>query len=133
MKKIIYLLTAILLTFFSNNSLIASEKKDQYSCKPKHAAAIRSNGIQTFKIKGDEKPVLLSIYEGFLETNDMKYKLYEAGGRAFAFSPERAWVHFQDITVLDNGQLSFVMAVNSSISRYPVSYTHLTLPTTEAV
>jgi len=45
-------------------------------------------------------------------------KLYEAGGRAFAFSPERAWVHFQDITVLDNGQLSFVMAVNSSISRY---------------
>ena len=82
------------------------------------AAAIRSNGIQTFKIKGDEKPVLLSIYKGFLETNDMKYKLYEAGGRAFAFSPERAWVHFQDITVLDNGQLSFVMAVNSSISRY---------------
>ena len=113
MKKIIYLLTTILFTFFSNHSLIASEKKDQYSCKPKHAAAIRSNGIQTFKIKGDEKPVLLSIYQGFLETNDMKYKLYEAGGRA-----ERAWVHFQDITVLDNGQLSFVMAVNSSISRY---------------
>ena len=117
MKKIIYLLTTILFTFFSDHSLIASEKKDQYSCKPKHAAAIRSNGIQTFKIKGDEKPVLLSIYQGFLETNDMKYKLYEAGGRAFAFSPERAWVHFQDITVLDNGQLSFVMAVNSSISR----------------
>ena len=86
--------------------------------RDRHAAAIRSNGIQTFKIKGDEKPVLLSIYKGFLETNDMKYKLYEAGGRAFAFSPERAWVHFQDITVLDNGQLSFVMAVNSSISRY---------------
>ena len=42
---------------FYQNSLIASEKKDQYSCKPKHAAAIRSNGIQTFKIKGDEKPV----------------------------------------------------------------------------
>ena len=102
MKKIIYLLTTILFTFFSHHSLIASEKKDQYSCKPKHAAAIRSNGIQTFKIKGDEKPVLLSIYKGFLETNDMKYKLYEAGGRAFAFSPERAWVHFQDITVLDN-------------------------------
>ena len=118
MKKIIYLLTTVLIILISQNSLIASEKKDQYSCKPKHAAAIRSNGIQTFKIKGDEKPVLLSIYEGFLETNDMKYKLYEAGGRAFAFSPERAWVHFQDITVLDNGQLSFVMAVNSSISRY---------------
>ena len=118
MKKIIYLLTTILFTFFSHHSLIASEKKDQYSCKPKHAAAIRSNGIQTFKIKGDEKPVLLSIYEGFLETNDMKYKLYEAGGRAFAFNEERAWVHFQDITVLDDGTLSFVMAVNSSISRY---------------
>ena len=72
MKKIIYLLTTILFTFFSDHSLIASEKKDQYSCKPKHAAAIRSNGIQTFKIKGDEKPVLLSIYEGFLETNGMK-------------------------------------------------------------
>ena len=118
MKKIIYLLTTVLIILITQNTVFASEKKDQYSCKPKHAAAIRSNGIQTFKIKGDEKPVLLSIYNGFLETNDMKYKLYEAGGRAFAFSPERAWVHFQDITVLDNGQLSFVMAVNSSISRY---------------
>ena len=57
MKKIIYMLTTILITFFSNNSLIASEKKDEYSCKPKHAAAIRSNGIQTFEIKGDEKPL----------------------------------------------------------------------------
>tara|TARA_Y200000002_G_C22645853_1_gene649105 strand:- start:854 stop:1228 length:375 start_codon:yes stop_codon:yes gene_type:complete len=113
--------TFILLTIvnlFSSSLVLGNEKKDQYSCKPKHAAAIRSNGIQTFKIKGDEKPVLISIFKGFLESNDMKYKLYEAGGRAFAFSPERAWVHFQDITVLDDGQLSFVMAVNSSISRY---------------
>ena len=48
MKKIIYLLTTILLTFISYNSLIASEKKDQYSCKPKHAAAIRSNGTVSY-------------------------------------------------------------------------------------
>ena len=48
----------------------------------------------------------------------MSYKLYEAGGRAFAFNEEKAWVHFQDIVVLDNDELSFVMAVNSSIARY---------------
>ena len=103
---------------FSFNTAFSTEKKEHYSCLPKHAAAIRSNGIQVFKMKGDEKPVNVLIRDGFLETNDMKYKLYEAGGRAFAFNEERAWVHFQDITVLDDGTLSFVMAVNSSISRY---------------
>ena len=108
----------LILNLLSINIVTASKKNDKYSCKPKHAAAIRSNGIRVFEIKGDEKPVLISIKKGYLETNDMKYKLFEAGGRAFAFSEERAWVHFQDITILDNGQLSFVMAVNSSISRY---------------
>ena len=46
-------------------------------------------------MKGDEKPVNVLIRDGFLETNDMKYKLFEAGGRAFAFNEERAWVHFK--------------------------------------
>ena len=81
-------------------------------------AAIRSNGIKVFKITGKEKPVIVSIKDGYFKTNDMSYKLYDAGGRAFAFNKERAWVHFQDITVLDDDTLSFVMAVNSSISRY---------------
>tara|TARA_B100000579_G_scaffold434745_1_gene456313 strand:+ start:502 stop:873 length:372 start_codon:yes stop_codon:yes gene_type:complete len=101
---------------FINQASIA--KENNYSCKPKHAAAIRSDGIKVFKIKGKEKPVIVSIKNGYFKTNDMNYKLYEAGGRAFAFNEDRAWVHFQDITVLDDGTLSFVMAVNSSISRY---------------
>ena len=117
-KITIIFVTFLILNLSSLNIVLSSEKNDKYSCIPKHAAAIRSNGIQIFKIKGDEKPVFVSVKKGYLETNDMKYKLFEAGGRAFAFSEERAWVHFQDITVLDNGQLSFVMAVNSSISRY---------------
>ena len=111
-------ISLIIFNLFSFNLVLASEKKDYYSCLPKHAAAIRSNGIQIFKMKGDEKPVDVAIKDGFFETNDMKYKLFEAGGRAFAFNEKRAWVHFQDITVLDDGTLSFVMAVNSSISRY---------------
>ena len=117
-KIICTFVTFLICNLLSFNTLLASEKNNKYSCMPKHAAAIRSNGIQVFKIKGNEKPVFVSIIKGYLETNDMKYKLFEAGGRAFAFSEERAWVHFQDITILDNGQLSFVMAVNSSISRY---------------
>ena len=99
-----------------NQTSLANE--DNYVCQPKHAAAIRSDGIKIFKITGKEKPVIVSIKDGYFKTNDMSYKLHEAGGRAFAFNEERAWVHFQDITVLDDGTLSFVMAVNSSISRY---------------
>ena len=119
MFKIIYIFISLFVfNLFSSFSALSSEKNQQYSCMPKHAAAIRSNGIKVFDIKGDEKPIYVSIKDGFLKTNDMKYKLYQAGGRAFAFNEERAWVHFQDITVLDDGTLSFVMAVNSSISRY---------------
>ena len=119
MFKFIYIFISLFVFYlFSFNTVLGSEKKDHYSCLPKHAAAIRSNGIQVFKMKGDEKPVDVSIKDGYLRTNDMSYKLYEAGGRAFAFKEERAWVHFQDITVLDDGRLSFVMAVNSSITRY---------------
>ena len=101
--------------FFNQTSLA---KEDNYTCQPKHAAAIRSDGIKVFKITGKESSVNVLIKDGYFKTNDMNYKLYEAGGRAFAFNEERAWVHFQDITVLDDGTLSFVMAVNSSISRY---------------
>ncbi len=101
---------------FLNYASFANDKN--YTCHPKHAAAIRSDGIKVFEITGKEKPVIVSIKDGYFKTKDMSYKLYEAGGRAFAFNEKRAWVHFQDITVLDDGILSFVMAVNSSISRY---------------
>ena len=101
--------------FFNQTSLA---KDNKYTCQPKHAAAIRSDGIKVFKITGKESSVNVLIKDGYFKTNDMNYKLYEAGGRAFAFNEKRAWVHFQDITVLDDGTLSFVMAVNSSISRY---------------
>ena len=119
MLKFIYIFISLLVFYlFSFNKVLGSEKKDHYACLPKHAAAIRSNGIQVFKMKGDEKSVDVSIKDGYFKANGMSYKLYEAGGRATAFNQEQAWVHFQDITVLDDGTLSFVMAVNSSISRY---------------
>ncbi len=108
----------ILFKIFILFNQISLANEDNYVCQPKHAAAIRSDGIKIFKITGKEKPVIVSIKDGYFKTNDMSYKLHEAGGRAFAFNEERAWVHFQDITVLDDGTLSFVMAVNSSISRY---------------
>ena len=113
--RLVYLV--ILNVLFLSNSLTFANTEN-YTCKPKHAAAIRSDGIKVFEITGKEKSVIVAIIDGFFKTNDMSYKLYEAGGRAFAFNQERAWVHFQDITVLDDGRLSFVMAVNSSITRY---------------
>ena len=118
MKFLFNFLGGILFNFliFSYQPSIA--KEDNYKCQPKHAAAIRSDGIKIFKITGKEKSIIVSIKDGFFKTNDMNYKLYEAGGRAFAFNEKRSWVHFQDITVLDDGTLSFVMAVNSSITRY---------------
>ena len=119
MKKIISSFVYIfLINLLITNPIFASNENDKYLCKPKHAAAIRANGIKVFEITGKEKPIYISIREGYLVTQDMSYKLYEAGGRAFAFNEEKAWVHFQDIVVLDNDELSFVMAVNSSIARY---------------
>ena len=50
--KFLPILLSIIL--FSANSYA---KETKYSCKPKSAAAVRSNGIQVFKITGKEKPV----------------------------------------------------------------------------
>tara|TARA_B100001996_G_C18503948_1_gene532568 strand:+ start:368 stop:739 length:372 start_codon:yes stop_codon:yes gene_type:complete len=118
MKFYFNYLIILLFSVFILYSKTSIAKEENYTCHPKHAAAIRSNGIKVFKITGKEKPVIVAIKDGYFKTNDMSYKLYDAGGRAFAFNKERAWVHFQDITVLDDDTLSFVMAVNSSISRY---------------
>lgn len=118
MKFYFNYLIILLFSVFILYSKTSIAKEENYTCQPKHAAAIRSNGIKVFKITGKEKPVIVAIKDGYFKTDDMSYKLYDAGGRAFAFNKERAWVHFQDITVLDDDTLSFVMAVNSSISRY---------------
>ena len=58
--------------FFNQTSLA---KEDKYSCQPKHAAAVRSDGIKVFKITGNEKPIIVSIIDGYFKTNDMSYKL----------------------------------------------------------
>ena len=91
MKFLFNFLGGILFNFliFSYQPSIA--KEDNYKCQPKHAAAIRSDGIKIFKITGKEKSIIVSIKDGFFKTNDMNYKLYEAGGRAFAFNEKRSW------------------------------------------
>ena len=57
--KFLLVLSSIIL--FSANSYA---KETKYSCKPKSAAAVRSNGIQVFKITGKEKPVEITIIDG---------------------------------------------------------------------
>ena len=56
-----YILILLSIILFSVNSYA---KETKYSCKPKSAAAVRSNGIQVFKITGDEKPVQITIQDG---------------------------------------------------------------------
>ena len=60
-----YFLVFLSISLFSNN-LLAKETK--YSCKPQSAAAVRSNGIQVFKISGKEKPVEITIKDGEAHT-----------------------------------------------------------------
>jgi hypothetical protein len=117
-----YFLIFLSISLFSNN-LVA--KETSYNCKPKSAAAIRSNGIQVFKITGKEKPVQITIKDGeginsgFFMVNKSKYEILDLGtGKAYAFDKNEPWTHIQDIFFLDNNVLSFILAANASITRY---------------
>ncbi len=118
--KFLPILLSIIL--FSANSYA---KETKYSCKPKSAAAVRSNGIQVFKITGKEKPVEITIKDGqgtdsgFFMVNKSKYEILDLGtGKAYAFDKNEPWTHIQDIFFLDNNVLSFILAANASITRY---------------
>ena len=117
-----YFLVFLSISLFSNNLLA---KETSYNCKPKSAAAIRSNGIQVFKITGKEKPVQITIKDGegissgFFIVNKSKYEILDLGtGKAYAFDKNEPWTHIQDIFFLDNNVLSFILAANASITRY---------------
>ena len=117
-----YFLVFLSISLFSNN-LVA--KETSYNCKPKSAAAIRSNGIQVFKITGKEKPVQITIKDGegissgFFIVNKSKYEILDLGtGKAYAFDKNEPWTHIQDIFFLDNNELSFILSANASITRY---------------
>jgi hypothetical protein len=117
-----YFLVFLSISLFSNNLLA---KETLYNCKPKSAAAIRSNGIQVFKITGKEKPVQITIKDGegissgFFIVNKSKYEILDLGtGKAYAFDKNEPWTHIQDIFFLDNNVLSFILSANASITRY---------------
>ena len=118
-----YILILVSIILFSVNSYA---KETKYSCcKPKSAAAVRSNGIQVFKISGKEKPVEITIKDGeglksgYFIVNKSKYEILDLGtGKAYAFDRNEPWTHIQDIFFLDNNILSFILAANASITRY---------------
>ena len=119
-SKILSILLSIVL--LSSQSFA---KETKYTCKPKSAAAVRSNGIQVFKITGDEKPVQITIQDGqgtesgYFLVNKSKYEILDLGtGKAYAFDRNEPWTHIQDIFFLDNNVLSFVLAANAAITRY---------------
>ena len=106
-------------------SLHSYAKETKYSCKPKSAAAVRSNGIQVFKISGKEKPVEITIKDGegtksgYFIVNKSKYEILDLGtGKAYAFDRNEPWTHIQDIFYLDKNILSFILSANASITRY---------------
>ena len=106
-------------------SLNSYAKETKYSCKPKSAAAVRSNGIQVFKMSGKEKPVEITIKDGegtksgYFIVNKSKYEILDLGtGKAYAFDRNEPWTHIQDIFYLDKNILSFILAANASITRY---------------
>ena len=117
-----YILILVSIILFSVNSYA---KETKYSCKPKSAAAVRSNGIQVFKISGKEKPVEITIKDGdgsnpgYFIFDKSKYEIIELGtGKAYGFNRNEPWTHIQDIFFLDNNVLSFILAANASITRY---------------
>ena len=117
-----YILISFSIILFSLHSYA---KETKYSCKPKSAAAVRSNGIQVFKISGKEKPVEITIKDGegtksgYFIVNKSKYEILDLGtGKAYAFDRNEPWTHIQDIFFLDNNVLSFILAANASITRY---------------
>ena len=117
-----YFLIFLSISLLSSNILA---KETSYNCKPKSAAAVRSNGIQVFKITGKEKPVQITIKDGegmnsgLFMVNKSKYEILDLGtGKAYAFDKNEPWTHIQDIFFLDNNVLSFILAANASITRY---------------
>ncbi len=117
-----YFLIFLSISLLSSNLLA---KETLYNCKPKSAAAVRSNGIQVFKITGKEKPVQITIKDGegmnsgLFMVNKSKYEILDLGtGKAYAFDKNEPWTHIQDIFFLDNNMLSFILSANGSITRY---------------
>ena len=117
-----YILVSFSIILFSLNSYA---KETKYSCKPKSAAAVRSNGIQVFKISGNEIPVEITIKDGdgtksgYFLVNKSKYEILDLGtGKAYAFDRNEPWTHIQDIFFLNNNVLSFILSANASITRY---------------
>ena len=117
-----FLLISLSIILFSINSYA---KETKYNCKPKSAAAVRSNGIQVFKISGKEKPVEITIKDGegtksgYFLVNKSKYEILDLGtGKAYAFDRNEPWTHIQDIFFLEKNTLSFILAANGSIARY---------------
>ena len=117
-----YILISFSIILFSLHSYA---KETKYSCKPKSAAAVRSNGIQVFKMSGKEKPVEITIKDGegtksgYFIVNKSKYEILDLGtGKAYAFDRNEPWTHIQDIFYLDKNILSFILAANASITRY---------------
>ena len=122
MNLLKFLTVFLSITFLST---LSHAKETKYSCKPKSAAAVRSNGIQVFKITGKEKSVEITIKDGqgtdsgFFMVNKSKYEILDLGtGKAYAFDKNEPWTHIQDIFFLDNNVLSFILAANASITRY---------------
>ena len=117
-----YILISFSIILFSLNSYA---KETKYSCKPKSAAAVRSNGIQVFKISGNEIPVEITIKDGdgtksgYFLVNKSKYEILDLGtGKAYAFDRNEPWTPIQDIFFLNNNVLSFILSANASITRY---------------
>ena len=117
-----FLTVLLSIIFFSSHGYA---KETKYSCNPKSAAAVRSNGIQVFKITGKEKSVEITIKDGegiesgLFMVNKSKYEILDLGtGKAYAFDKNEPWTHIQDIFFLDNNVLSFILAANASITRY---------------
>ena len=122
MTTLKFILTSLIICFFAANSFA---KETSFNCKPKSAAAVRSNGIHVFKITGKEKPVQIIIKDGenqksgFFIVNKSKYEILDLGtGKAYAFDRNEPWTLIQDIFFLDDKSLSFILSANASITRY---------------
>ena len=116
------ILAFLLFSFISTSSFA---KQISYDCKPKSAAAIRSDGIQVFKITGKEKSVEVIIKDGenlepgFFLVNKSKYEILDLGtGKTYAFDRNEPRTHIQDIFFMNDKTLSFVLSANGSITRY---------------
>ena len=97
--KYIFILLSVIL--FSVNSYA---KETKYSCKPKSAAAMGSNGIIVYNITGKEKIVAITIKDGegtnpgYFIFDKSKYEIIELGtGKAYGFNRNEPWTHIQDI------------------------------------